>query len=330
MKKILALVGRDVKSGFRDWLIMYLAMAPFIIALVLRLLMPSASESLLNIVTLESDPLSMQLNSYAHVSVVTTMEALEERVLRMDDVIGILSQGEHVTMVLQGNELAHIEPMATALIDRLMYPDAELPVNIHFSNIGWETSPLQLQGGNLLFIMTTVFGGMFIVLNLVDEKMYQTLKALNVAPISRKQMVIGKGMLGFFLPIIGSLGAAWILGFTNLHLGMFVFTIVSTALISIIIGFTIGVMNDEPIAAVASMKVIFVPVLASVFGAMFLSDGWHWLLYWSPFYWAYDSINAILLQQATWGQLLRNSSIIIVISIIVFSFLRKRIVEGFQ
>ncbi len=330
MKRILAIVARDFKSGTRDWLIVYLSIAPLLIAFILRLFIPSAGNSLLHLAMLEDDALAETMTTYATVEVFDDLEAIEQRVMKTDDILGLVTGADRHKIIRQGNEIGDLHTLLETLLKNIESRAVDAPIDVRVSDVGFKISPLQLEGGTLLLIMTTVFGGMLIVLNLVDEKMYQTLQALNVAPVRRYELILGKGFLGLLLPIIGALGAVWILGFKDIHFGMFLVTLLSISLISMIIGFLIGVMNNEPIAAIASMKMIFVPVLASVFGAMFLSDKWHPLLYWSPFYWAYDSLHAIFLKQATWPLILTNALWVVLITAAVFVGLRKRINRGFN
>lgn len=330
MRKILAIILRDIKSGTRDWMIIYLSLASILIALVLRALIPSVSESTLNVVMLDDSPsaFTSYISDKANVSMVSDLEALEERVLRMDDVLGVVAQGENFEIVKQGNEVIPMEEPLRIILNAYGKTDTQLPLEIKFSDIGWRMSPIKLEGGILLIIFTTVFGGMLILLNLVEEKMSNTLSAINVTPLYRSQFIVGKGLLGFFIPIFGSLCAALILGFGGINIPMFLVSVVAIALISIIIGFSIGVMNDEPISAIASMKMVFFPIMASVFGAIFLPDKWLPILYWSPYYWAYDSIHAILLQEALWSQILFNAGMILVLTSLVFAALYKRIQRG--
>lgn len=332
MKKILAIIGRDIKSGTRDWLIIYLSLASILIALILKALIPSVSNSSLNlVVTEDTSPAFVQyLESKAQVSLVSDQAALEERVLRIDDVLGVVETGGTYSIIKQGNEAYQMEEPLRYILNAYDSQDVKLPIKIMFSDIGWRMSPIKLEGGALLIIFTTVFGGMLILLNLVEEKMSNTLSAINVTPISRSQFIFGKGILGFSIPIIGGISAALILGFTGINIAMFIVTVVALAFISIIIGFSIGVMNSEPISAIASMKMVFFPVLASVFGAMFLPEKWLVILYWSPYYWAYQSIHGILLQEATWHMVLVNAGIIIGLTGLVFLALRKRIQHGLK
>lgn len=331
MKKILAIIQRDVKSGLRDWLIVYLSIAPFLIALILKLFIPAAQDSLITIGTIETDPLVSILEPYAKVNTFETEDLLIERVKKRDDFIAVISVGEDkYRLIKQGNETIDYSTSIKALLYDHFDQEVNLPINIKVTDIGFEMSPLKIEGGILLILFTTVFGGMFIVLNMVEEKMSNTIKALNVTTTTRLQVVLGKGFIGFCLPIVGSLGSVLILGFTDIPYGLFLLTVISIALISLIIGFVIGILNNEPIAAVASMKIVFMPVLLSVFGAIFLKESLHFLLYWSPYYWAYKSMKSVLLNQATLSEIGMNSGIILIITLMVFLALRKKITEGFQ
>jgi ABC-2 type transport system permease protein len=331
MKKILAIVGRDIKNGTRDWLIIYLTIAPILFAFIIRALIPSVSSSGLNVVLMEGadNALTEHLSTFATVEYASDMEKMEERILRMDDVFGVIPDSNGIEILKQGNETGNMDIVLASILDKYAQTDLpDAPVIVEFSDVGWEMSPLKQQGGNIIIIFTAILGGMLILLNLVEEKMSNTISAINVTSATRLEFVVGKGLLGFILPIVGSICVVLILGFESINYPMLIVSLVGIALISIIIGFSIGVVNDEPIAAIASMKVTFIPVLASVFGYMYLPDRWQFVLYWSPFYWAYDSINDILMQDAIWTQIARNSTIILVITAAVFALLKKRIEQG--
>ncbi len=169
---------------------------------------------------------------------------------------------------------------------------------------------------------------MLITLNLVEEKMNNTLSAVNVTAINKLKFITGKSILGFAVPLIGGIGILLIMGFAGINYLKALFSVFNISIISLIIGFSIGVVNTEPIGAVAGMKMIFLPVFASLFGAIFLPEQWQPVLYWSPFYWAYVSIDAVILNEASWLFILRNSAFIVGLTGIIFIVLRKKIRRG--
>lgn len=327
MRRILNIVRRDIKSGTRDWLVIYLAAAPILLALLLKVLIPSVGDSTLNVAVYEDTPPAMisYLKTYAKV---TEVDDLEERVLRMDDVFGLAVDDGKVEIVTQGNEMEGTVELLKTIIGRYNQSAIDLPVQVEFTDIGWVMSPIKLEGANLLIIFNTILGGMLILLNLVEEKMSNTISAINVTPTKRKEFIVGKGLLGFLVTLYGCAAVVIILGFEGINYAMLIVSVFAISFIGAIIGFSIGVTSNEPISAIASMKTVFIPVLASIFGAIYLPAKWMFILYWSPFFWAYDVIKDILLVQATWGQVLMNSGIILVITALVFVGLRKRIVNG--
>jgi ABC-2 type transport system permease protein len=166
---------------------------------------------------------------------------------------------------------------------------------------------------------------MIVMLNLVEEKQYNTLSAINVSAISQTEYVIGKGLLGFAIPVIHGYGILLILGFTSINYLMMTLVILSIAIIGMIVGFVIGVMNNNQMTAISSMKATFLPILGSLFGAIFLPEKWLPVLYWSPYYWAYEATEHIILKEAEWLMIFRNCGIILLITSLVFLMLLKRI-----
>jgi ABC-2 type transport system permease protein len=204
----------------------------------------------------------------------------------------------------------------------------EIPAEVTVSDVGWRLSPIRQYGGSILAIFVSVFGGMIIMMNLVEEKQENTLAAMNVAPVERITFILGKGLLGFVVPVIQVFGVLYIMDYGPIdYLKVLVVTL-AIAAISVMIGFLIGVTNDNVIGAISSMKVLFIPILGSIFGAIFLREGLHFLFYWSPFYWAFRAMDPIILREATWSNTLLFTGVILLISLLVFGGLRKRIDKG--
>jgi len=177
----------------------------------------------------------------------------------------------------------------------------------------------------------TLLAGMLISLNIVDEKMDNTISAINVAPISRTAWIFGKSLIGIFMSLVGCVAMVWIMGVaSNVNFAMFLIFVSLASLISIMIGFLEGLNSDDVMTAVASTKMIMFPLAASVAGYEFLSDKWQWVLYWSPFYWVYKGNVAILNGDMTWLNLLMTGGIVFGITAIVFAYTAPRIRKGLE
>lgn len=330
LRRIFAIARRDIKSGLRDNMILYILLAPLLIAGLLRAFIPGAGENLISTVVVEGSPSTLvdTLQAHGRVEILADREAVIRRVRATDDVFGIMVDGERIEILADGQEQMGSDTMVQGILQVWQEQPSDGPFSVMFSDIGWSLSPLARYGGNFLLVFSSVFGGMIVMLNLVEEKQEKTLAAVNVSAISRFEYIIGKGLLGFVIPIIHAWLILLIMGYDGIPYGMVTLVILSIALISLILGFAIGIYNDNAISAVSSMKIGFLPIFGSLFGAIFLAEKWHPLLYWSPFYWAFRSVDAIILQEATWRLILFNSAVILLITGLVYGLLSRRIRRG--
>ena len=330
MKRILAIVGRDITSGKRDFIYAYIMIIPFIMALVLKAIIPGVDTTTVNIAVLDTlEPQLIEyLDEFAKVKEFETIQDIRVRVSKTDDYLGLVKKDDKYNIISQNNESEGSYDFLELIVNSYQKDLYIFPIDIKITDSGWKLHPLKQQGANFLIIFTTVFGGMLILLSLVEEKMSNTLSAINVSPTSKFEFIIGKSILGLTIPIVGIIGILLIVGFEDINYLMVIVVSISISFISMIIGFVIGIMNDEPISAIASMKMIFIPVMGSVFGAMYLSEKFIPLLYWSPFYWAYEAMNSIILNEATWPMIFKDCLIITFITALVFMLLRNRIKRG--
>jgi ABC-2 type transport system permease protein len=181
---------------------------------------------------------------------------------------------------------------------------------------------------NISLLMISVLGGMLISINIVEEKMDNTISAINVSPLSRAGFVFGKSLMGIFLAVYGSIALLWITGYGNVNVGQTMFAIGAVTLLSVVIGFIQGVVNDDIMNAAAGIKTLFLPIGAAVAAVEVLSDKWQILFYWIPFYWTYKGNEAILSYTATWPQIIFYTTIVLVLSGIVYVILAPKIRAG--
>lgn len=332
MKKIIAVVLRDMKASIRDFMVVYIILAPFLLAFILKGLTASAGDTTFNLVVDDTVPdhVVEYLVAYAAVERVDSADGVTRRVEAMDDVLGVRYLEGRYQIVREGNEVGEPQELIAHLLNAYENADIEVPVTVSVSDIGWILSPMKQYGGGLIAVFISLFGGMVILINLVEEKAENTLSAVNVSSLTRTEYVMGKAFLGFLLPLLHVSGILLILDYGRINYAMALVVTFSIAVISVIIGFGIGVNNDNVIGAISGFKVLFVPILGSILGAIFLREGLQWLLYWSPFYWAFIAMDSIILQTATWGSILFQTGLILVLAAGVFLLLSKKIRQGMR
>jgi len=170
-----------------------------------------------------------------------------------------------------------------------------------------------------------MLAGMLIALNILEEKVDNTVSAINITPVSRSAFILGKSFVGIFVALFSSIACLLITGFYDVNIGQVALLIFSLTILSLIIGFTQGLNSSDVMEAAGSVKLLFLPLAGSIAGYEFVKGNWQIFFYWSPFYWAYRANDLILSKSGTWPQLLLFTCIILVICAAVYAVLAPRI-----
>jgi len=245
-----------------------------------------------------------------------------------DHTVAILTEGDTSYILTQGNEPESVTEFAKMLnsFHALGLDVAE--TTAEFKSFGHSESPLKKMLVNISLLFVSVLAGMMISLNIVEEKMDNTISAINISPISRVGFILGKSMMGLFLAVYGSIALVWITGYGDVNFGQMLLAIFAVTLLSLVVGFIQGIANNDVMNAAAGMKMMFLPVGAAVAAVEILSDKWQILFYWVPFYWTYRGNDAILSYSATWPQIISYTAIVLALSGIVYYFLAPKIQKG--
>ncbi len=330
LKKIWTIFMRDLKVNTRDFIALYILVIPVVFGFGIQALAPSVNDTTVRLAMLESDNSAKAeyLEQFAKVEVFADMEALTARVEKRDNIVAIISEGDSSYILTQGNEPESVMDFAKLVNS---FYELELDVDetsAKFESFGRTESPLKKMLVNISLLFTSVLAGMMISLNIVEEKMDNTVSAINVSPISRVGFILGKSMMGMFLAIYGSVALVWITGYQNVNFGQMLLAIGAVTLLSLLVGFIQGIANDDVMNAAAGMKMMFLPVAAAVAAVELLSDKWQILFYWVPFYWSYKGNEAILSYTSTWPQIIGYSAIVLVLSGVVYYMLAPKIQKG--
>lgn len=332
-RKLLLVFTRDLKVSLRDFMSLFIILFPFILALMVNFLAPGIEDTMVNIALLrdENPGMAEYLDDYAHVSLFADRLALEERILARDNVVGIVGAGETAVILTQGNEPKEVVDFARLLKTFFEYGRSAADSTAVIEEFGVRTPPIKMLWANMGILLMTALAGMLVSLNIVEEKMENTISAINVAPISRLAWICGKCLMGLLLALLGSVILVYFMGVAgHVNFVQLLVLVFAASLISIMIGLLQGLNSDDVMMAVATTKIIMLPLAASVAGYEFLSEKWQWVLYWSPFYWVYRGNVAILNGDMTWGNLALTCGVILALTAAVFAVTAPRIRQGLE
>lgn len=333
IRKILLLFQRDLKTSVRNSITLYILVVPVLFAVLINVFSPGINDTTVEIVLLEGENPQQEryFSQFAKVEVLPTLEAIEARVLKRDHIVGVLPDvGDEYYILRQGNEPEYV-------IDYVRYLTTfdHFGIDIQDStaqivDYGRDIPPLKKIMVNVAIIFTSIMGGMIIAINIVEEKVDNTISAIHLSPVSRLGFIAGKSMIGVFVPIVGSFILLFFTGFRDINYFHALLMVATTCVLSLSIGFVEGLNNTDVMTAAGNMKLLFLPLFGSIAGGELLADKWQPLFYWVPFYWAFKGNNLVLSNSGSWLDILRYSGFVLGISLVVFAALAPRIRKGLE
>lgn len=303
MKRILAVLKRDLLSTTRDAMLLYIVLAPLILGFGLRWVLPSVGRTSINLaVTEDFDPAMREaIEPYASLKIVGDADALERRVLAFDEVIGIEAAEGTYRLVLEGNESEASRELAGIVLDRVL-DGTGLPT-APIEQVGKVRMPFREWIGVFMALSAMFFGAMVMGFHIVEDKETRVIHALWVSPMSRGEYIAARSLLVLVLAVITAFAGLWALGLTGYNVAQVALTALLGGVTGILFGFLMGATSPNQIAAFAFVKMGFLPLLLPAVAALLMPDRLEFLLYWAPTYWAYVALKSILIDGAGWGAL---------------------------
>ena len=330
IRKIFLIFRRDLLSSRRDFMATYIMVAPLLLAVGITLFAPGLNDTTVKLAMLKSDDIEHieYMEQFSKVELFSSMDELERRVEKRDDIAAIIPSGNSYEIILQGNESEIVEEYAVQLNTLYELGATKEETTAQLISFGRTVPPLKAKLVNMLIAMTIMLAGMLIAIGIVEEKAENTINAINVTPVSQTGFVIGKSLLGGAAALLGIIGAVLITGFYDINWFMIVLVGLTSMILSFIIGFLQGISSADVIEAAGGVKLIILPLAGSIAGYEFLADKWQWTMYWSPFYWAYKANNLILSKTADWGTVLLCTTLVIGLSLIVYLVALPKLRKG--
>ncbi len=332
-RKIFLIFQRDLKTSVRNFITLYILVVPVIFAVIINIFSPGINDTTVEIVLLDGENAqqSEYFQQFAKVELLESLDAVENRVRKRDNIIAVLpTQTDEYFILTQGNEPDYIVDYVRNLAAFDYYDIGMEDSMAEIVDFGRDIPPLKKLMVNIAMMFSSILGGMIIALNIVEEKTDNTISAIHLSPISRLGYIAGKSMIGVFVPIVGTLLLLIITGFGGINYIHAFLMLITSCIISILLGFIEGINNDDVMNAAGNMKLLFLPLFGSVAGIELLADKWQPLFYWIPFYWTYKGNDLVLSNRGSFLDIFKYSGIVFGISLVVFLLLAPRIRKGLE
>lgn len=307
MKRIWALLRRDLLSTGKDYLLLYVTLAPLLVALGLRLFLPALGQAGVNVVVTPELPptLVAAMEPYLHVEVVRDRAALEKRVLAYDDTVGIVpARPEGHTVVLEGNEShdSRVLPgMVLAHLSRGGGADGGPVAGIAQVEVTAARVPLRELMGAYLALGALFLTGTMMGFHIIEDKESRMLAALWVTPLSPRTYVAARSLLVVALSAVLVQAAVRLMGLTEFNSLHLLLVTLAGGLTAVLLGFLIGALSNNQISGIANLKFVSILVLLLPGLSLVLPERYMPVLYWLPPYWVFAAYRAVLEQQAGWA-----------------------------
>lgn len=333
IRKILFIFKRDLKAGIKDFITLYIIVVPIVFAILINVFSPGINDTTVEVVLLHGENQRQEeyFKQFAKVETLPTLEDIENRVKKRDNIVGVLpdTRGQYY-ILKEGNEPDYVVDYVKNLTAFNHYDIRIEDSQAEIIDYGREIPPLKKMMVNITVMFTSILGGMIIALNIVEEKTDNTISAIHLSPVSRIGFIAGKSLIGVFIPVVGIFLMLLITGFRDINYFHAFMMITSSCIISILIGFIEGINNDDVMAAAGNMKMLFLPLGGAVAAVELLADKWQPLFYWIPFYWTYKGNDLVLSNSGSWLDIIKYSGIVLAISMVVFVVLAPKIRKGLE
>jgi ABC-2 type transport system permease protein len=328
VKRILTLIRQDLTNALRDNILLYMMFGPILLAVGARLFLPSLDQTSLNFAVQSGTgaDVTKRLQELGRIEFYPDASSVEARVLRSDDVIGLLLQRGETVLLLEGNEGDNTQELASIISHALSNPSSE-----GFTRTQVEAPrSLVTEYAAIIFIMIgMLLGALVMAFNIIEDKETHALKALGVSPLSLVEMSLARGLFALILSMGIIIATTFVLiGMQASYLYLlagFIFCMI----LPILIGYTIGGLADNQLKAIAVLKFFMVFYLTLPILTIFIPRQWHVFFYPLPNYWMWQTFENIIIGRLgplnLWGAGLITLLTSLALVLVIYPYLRRQL-----
>lgn len=320
MRKILALMQFDMTNALRDSMVIYILVAPFLLALGLRLFLPSVegatvrfavqvpTEPTRAVVTfgdgetrLAARELAERLANYGTVETFADAGGVRERVGATDDVGGfVVSDDGRWRIVLEGNEDAESGPLMQSVLYDLSRQTRTAEYTVTEAGT---RSPFTEYASVALIMLASLIGGLAVSFGMIDEKEQGVTRAFSVTLLTPAGYFAARGILAAVIGyVVATIGHVILVG-SSVPMGSFLLALLAAAPLPLLIVLLVGGIAKNQIQALAVLKIVMLIYLTIPFVSIAVPRTWHWLFYVFPNYWMFRTFEDLYVSGARAGDL---------------------------
>lgn len=326
MKRILNIIGLDMTNSLRDNIVLYMMVAPLLLALALKIFFPSFEATGQNIAVEQGigQELIATLEQYGKVEVLKDADAVRDRVQRPDAMAGVVNRDGKPVLVFEGNEPEEIVHSYIAALEHAL--TGEDLLTLTQKNVGSARSLLSEYMIIGLLMMTIFLGAVVPGFNLIHEKETKAVKALDISPMTTTDYVAARGVLAVSIGLVTALLVTLILAGTAVNYWLLISALLVSALLTTLLTMLVGVFADNQITAIAVLKIIMPLYLALPIISMFLPEKLQFLFWILPNYWQFQMLKVIFIGgESFWLSAALTLGLSIVFMTVLTPILKKKL-----
>lgn len=344
MKQFWEILRFSIKMTFKSFMGGYLIIVPIVMLLILRSFLPSVENTSFTVAVVNRGPYAVErelidfIDRYLDIVEYETLEEVENKLRGPGSVEGLYKRdGRYISLMERKLESNTAFSVAAKMIRQFHYkkmkPDAEPISNFSYGvpvelSDRTEISPVATMGGAIFIVFMIILGGFLIGLSLVEDKEEGTERAIKVSPVSKVDYFFGKSVQAIIVMFIYTIIAISLLGLWGVNILQTYTVILAITPAILLIGLTIGAITKNETEAMGVGKMMSMIVILSIMGGILLPDMWQWIVYWSPYFWAYDILEEIFRESANWSEVLINIIIMLGTTGLYLFLLRKKFKKG--
>lgn len=329
VRRILNLLVQDWTNALRDNILLYMLIAPILLAIGARFFLPSLNENQYTFaVQADMDSqLIERLDQIGKLEVFDTPLLVKERVLRSDDVPGLIFKDGKSTLLMEGNEGEEALTLKS-LIEQALNGETVAEFTLSQTASG-NRSLLKEYGAIIFILMNTLLGSLMMAFNIIEDKESKAIRALGGSPLSMLELTIARGLFALGISLIMVLISTTLLLGAQINYALLIIGFLFSIALPVLSGYVIGGVADSQLKAIAILKFYFLVYLTLPIITIFIPQTSHFYFYWLPNYWMWHTFEQLFIGNlggpGFWlsGLITLSSSLLLVV--IVFPFLRKQL-----